>query len=639
MLRVRVPRATHRVSLALLVAALALICITRPNIASIYAQSDGRSRQSVRYRAAVVEAVPASFLLWDGSAASARAMMMRNVLQVDYWAAKAAAQGSQIVVFPEDFVSSFGGGGLHWQSKYTTPALFAEPLPAPTTQLCESSKAAAAAPVARALACVAKRHGLVVVVGLGITGKCTSKQNPFDGRPLPCNTSHYGEYDGAAAFGPDGRLLGSAWKSHLAYTWAYNPDSWMEAPASVAAHPRYFDTPFGVRFGFLIDNDANFGDPTLPLLQLGVRDFVHPTWWLNAGFRGFGSSLPSSASASASASASTSSVSGLHGLSAVAFQAAFSSTHRSNLLAANGGYGAAVSGSGIWPADADAAHTMHYSGQSGGGGSGGGMGEVGRDEGYPGWLGVLDLVSPSDAIRVPPSASASSSSAATSPSASTTPSATLAASTAAGITPRHASPSATDTWAAGGGYLDVTTTHPPLPALGEAGTVRAIWLDNSSAIATFAIQHSGEGGRNGEDARITLRLSVGGINCTATVRAHDVAVGGRFRGVAGAGYALVAGSGLLPRGIYVRAHVFICMDAYICMSALVRTRPRACLHTHMPVHMADACPCAYHVHWCHMPRHDPPCDPRRYSITPSVTPRSIPSHAPRQPADQSIDRA
>jgi predicted amidohydrolase len=218
----------------------------------------------IRYRAAVVEGFPIlpwSEGAWNGTAASATALMLRNVELVDRWAARASAAGADIVVFPEEFVSSFGGGGRHWQSRYTTPGLFSVRLPEHVpAQLCDAEDADVSV-VGRALACVAKRRGLVVVVGLGIVAPCEPRSEPFSMRVMPCNPrTGIGFFDGVAAFGPDGTLLGSHRRMHLGTTWSGDSEAWTEASAWTARPGvATFMAPFGVRFGLLVDSDLNFG--------------------------------------------------------------------------------------------------------------------------------------------------------------------------------------------------------------------------------------------------------------------------------------------------------------------------------------------------------------------------------------------
>lgn len=156
---------------------------------------------------------------WDGTAAGAKALMMENVRTVDFWAKRASSKGAQIVVFPEDSINSFGGGGPHWQSRLETPGLFSEELPEVGTRMCDGPRAADPRwPVARAIACVAKRHGLVVVVGVGITAPCyRAPVETLTGHWMPCDMRlRRGYYDGAAALGPDGELLGKYAKAHVA---------------------------------------------------------------------------------------------------------------------------------------------------------------------------------------------------------------------------------------------------------------------------------------------------------------------------------------------------------------------------------------------------------------------------------------
>ena len=167
----------------------------------------------VHYRAAVVEAYPllAPYTWWNGTAAGAVDIMLRNVALIDGWTHRAAERGAQIVVFPEDIVSSFGG-------RSGSAGLFSVQLPAqPPADLCTTLDPLSS--VVRELSCIAKRHRVVIVVGLGINAPCSPRREPFTGRWMPCYRSRTGHYDGAAAFGPDGALLGSHRRTRLGFTW------------------------------------------------------------------------------------------------------------------------------------------------------------------------------------------------------------------------------------------------------------------------------------------------------------------------------------------------------------------------------------------------------------------------------------
>ena len=153
-------------------------------------------------------------------------------------------------------------------------------------------------------------------------------------------------------------------------------------------------------------------------------------------------------------------------LSALGFQSGYATGHAVNLLAANGAAGAVVSGSGIWPADPDAPAIQNFDTRVDGRWS---------DDG---WLGVLDLVSADSSGDAPPNGGAS-------------------------LRPRP---------------LPSVAAIGPLPALGEKGTVNAMWFDAVSG------------------ARISVRAAAGGITCDFSA---DQLAGN-------ATYALVAAAGLTP---------------------------------------------------------------------------------------------
>ena len=136
----------------------------------------------------------------------------------------------------------------------------------------------------------------------------------------------------------------------------------------------YFDAPFGVRFGLLVDTEVNFGAPTLSLMRAGCGDIVYLACALNPPFYDYGGQLPVRSGYPA-----------LGGLTALAFQSAFSVGHGVNLLAANGHYGSVVTGSGLWPGDSEQPAVQHYESRYP-------RHDASHYEGS-GWLGVHDLVS------------------------------------------------------------------------------------------------------------------------------------------------------------------------------------------------------------------------------------------------------
>jgi len=311
----------------------------------------------IRYRAAVVEISPTGAL--PATRQGAWAAQLRNVEAMDGWVWKASQQGAQIVVFPEDYLDS--GVAL---TPDLTP-LYSEQLPEPGPRcLCNPGKPSS---IVQAVACIAQKHGVIVVSGIGDVGPCSTHVNPFNNKSFHCDLSTgLARYNAMVAIGRDGQLLGKYRKAHLADTYSVpemEPWAELDKPEVVT-----FDSHFGVRFGMLICNDANFGGPTQGILKQGVRDIVFSTYWINT------SPLWMAAS----------------------FQDAYSRSHGVNFIAANSdGQGFASSGSGIWPADTSVKALQHFN----------------RTfftppskpifEETAGWLGILDLESPSVQKPVP----------------------------------------------------------------------------------------------------------------------------------------------------------------------------------------------------------------------------------------------
>eukprot|EP00930_Biecheleria_cincta_P100317 TRINITY_DN91954_c0_g1_i1.p1 TRINITY_DN91954_c0_g1~~TRINITY_DN91954_c0_g1_i1.p1 ORF type:complete len:542 (-),score=79.41 TRINITY_DN91954_c0_g1_i1:266-1891(-) len=315
------------------------------------------ARPGVRYRAAVVElgsikatGVPVTL---DG----ARKVKLQNAAMIEEWTAKAAAKGAQIVVFGEDFADS------GWALPFGAQNMYAEPLPQPGTESLCSDRRQSTMPLASAVACAAQKHNITIATGLADLGPCVDNLSPFTQKPFPCDkATGLTAFNSIGVFGPDGNLLAKYHKSHLARSWSaeYEPQ-WAEAsPPDVVT----FDSSFGVRFGMFICNDINLGGPTRALLQMGVRDIIFPTLWINFGAL----------------------------FTAVGMQDGFSRAHGVNLLAANGNeMGRGSSGSGIWPADISSTGAQYYTAEP----------YVAPGQG---WMGVADLVSPEPADTPVPAA-------------------------------------------------------------------------------------------------------------------------------------------------------------------------------------------------------------------------------------------
>jgi len=116
------------------------------------------------------------------------------------------------------------------------------------------------------------------------------------------------------------------------------------------------------------------GGPTRKLYAAGVRDFVYSTFWLNDMTESAAGAGKPVARPDENAVATTWPLAG-------SLQDAFSRMYGSNLIASNGDTdGNSQSGSGIWPANTSAPFVQHYNPT--------------KHQGQ-GWMGVVDLVSPS----------------------------------------------------------------------------------------------------------------------------------------------------------------------------------------------------------------------------------------------------
>lgn len=155
------------------------------------------------------------------------------------------------------------------------------------------------------MSCLAKKYGIVLAVDMGDLQYCTSwdKDCPAD-RRFQFNT--------LVVFGTDGAILSKYHKTNL----YFEP----EFDVPVAQYPAVFEL-FGVKFGMIICFDVMFAKPQLELLyREGVTDLIFSSWWVN-----------------------TPPI-----LTATQVQQGWSRAFNANMLAANSGFSARVSGSGIF---------------------------------------------------------------------------------------------------------------------------------------------------------------------------------------------------------------------------------------------------------------------------------------------------
>eukprot|EP01147_Barroeca_monosierra_P010839 gene10839-2915_t len=191
--------------------------------------------------------------------------MMQNVQRYRQIAIHAAAEGAEIIVFPE-----IGLGGNAISRKINMR--FGEDVPDAKDQLtpCNflNTTYCSNRPALCSLSCMAQDVRAYIVVGMNDKKVCNGTvdpQCPKDGAYL---------FNTAVVFSPNGLVIARYHKKHI-----FTPFPVFDTPKQ--AEVRYFDTTFGVRFGIFICFDALFPDPPLELVKQGIAHFVFPTSWEN----------------------------------------------------------------------------------------------------------------------------------------------------------------------------------------------------------------------------------------------------------------------------------------------------------------------------------------------------------------------
>ncbi|XP_036827311.1 biotinidase [Oncorhynchus mykiss] len=271
------------------VAAVAVLCRFPVTLTRAGDRSEGTPGQS--YVAAVYEHrvilnpephVPLS-------RAAALKHMMSNLDVYEEQAARAAEQGAQIIVFPEDGLQGFNFSRL-------SISAYLETIPDPQSEdwnPCTQTDRHTHTEVLQRLSCMARRHRLYLVANMADLQPCRQTSHPT------CPHDGRWQFNTDVVFRWDGSLAARYHKHNLYFEKAFDAPPTLEVVT--------FDTPFAGRFGVFTCFDILFHDPTVRLLEQGVRQMVYPTAWMNQ--------LPL--------------------LSAVQFQRAFSLGANTTLLAAN----------------------------------------------------------------------------------------------------------------------------------------------------------------------------------------------------------------------------------------------------------------------------------------------------------------
>jgi predicted amidohydrolase len=201
------------------------------------------------YKAAYVEHQATSAC---GSGSCGKRTLAQNVQAYAQYAATAASQGAQIIVFPEYGITGFSS---YPKSSWISGG-YTEQIPSRTSSSvvpCDSPGQFPDAASVVSLSCAAKARGIAIVANL---------------------VEHAGTnvYNTNVAIDTDGTYLGKYRKQNL---WGEtNMDIPQDCPEAS------FTTSFGVTFGLLTCADLIYTQPALTLLRKkNISDFVLPAAW------------------------------------------------------------------------------------------------------------------------------------------------------------------------------------------------------------------------------------------------------------------------------------------------------------------------------------------------------------------------
>ncbi|XP_024114006.1 LOW QUALITY PROTEIN: biotinidase-like [Oryzias melastigma] len=192
--------------------------------------------------------------------------MTKNLDVYEEQAARAAQQGVDILVFPEDGIHGFN---------FTRSSISAylETIPDPQRESwnpCMEPGRHNNTEVLQRLSCIARRNKLYVVANMPDLQPCPLPSDPSSS----CPPDGRWQFNTNVVFSSEGQLVARYHKQNL-----YFEDSFDTPPQPEVIT---FDTPFGGRFGLMICFDLLFRDPTVTLVERGVRQLIFPTAWMNA---------------------------------------------------------------------------------------------------------------------------------------------------------------------------------------------------------------------------------------------------------------------------------------------------------------------------------------------------------------------
>ncbi|XP_049890807.1 biotinidase-like isoform X2 [Epinephelus moara] len=191
--------------------------------------------------------------------------MQKNLDVYEEQAARAAQQGAQILVFPEDGIHGFN---------YSRSSIsgYLETIPDPQQESwnpCTEPGRYNNTEVLQRLSCMAHRYNLYVVANMADLQPCPLKTDPSSS----CPPDGRWQFNTNVVFSSDGLLVARYHKYNLYFEKAFDTPPQPEIIT--------FETPFAGRFGLMICFDILFHDPTIVLVEKGVRQLIYPTAWMN----------------------------------------------------------------------------------------------------------------------------------------------------------------------------------------------------------------------------------------------------------------------------------------------------------------------------------------------------------------------
>ncbi|XP_073319740.1 biotinidase-like [Pagrus major] len=191
--------------------------------------------------------------------------LQRNLDIYEEQAARAAQQGAQILVFPEDGLQGFN-------FSRSSISGYLETIPDPQQESwnpCTEPDKHNNTEVLQRLSCMARNNNLYLVANMPDLQPCPLRTDPSSS----CPPDGHWQFNTNVVFRSDGLLVARYHKYNLYFEDAFDTPPQPEIIT--------FDTPFAGRFGLLICFDILFHEPTVTLVEQGVRQLIYPTAWMN----------------------------------------------------------------------------------------------------------------------------------------------------------------------------------------------------------------------------------------------------------------------------------------------------------------------------------------------------------------------